>query len=352
MFVRKGTERVASFRIFDVLRHEMERRDGRPARDLYSFEFKDWVSVVPLTDDGQIVFVRQYRAGVDAPTLEVPGGVIDPGEEPALAATRELREETGYGEGRLVSLGWAHPNPVLQNNKHHMFAMHGARCLGRPEFDDNEHCELVLLPRADLDRAIQEGAITHALVLLALARAVAGDPDALGEQVSRGENSALGFERREPGRSAPEVPWGWGPVPGLPRRGGGEAPEDKGIVPGGEAASARSAGLAKVGPDFGQAALARFPRGREMTEPGPMVSAGEIFALLAKMEEQKAQKVIELARRIKPGLTAEDIRNPHDFPELHDMDWHFEDGQLAGIQSVVTAVRALLGDDPSSTAAR
>jgi hypothetical protein len=67
----------------------------------------------------------------------------------------------------------------------------------------------------------------------------------------------------------------------------------------------------------------------------------EVLSLLADMEALQARKVIELARRLCPGLTAEDIRNPHDFPELDDTDWHFEDGQLAGIQSVVTALRAL-----------
>ena len=67
----------------------------------------------------------------------------------------------------------------------------------------------------------------------------------------------------------------------------------------------------------------------------------EVMSLLTGMEELQARKVIELARRLRPGLTAEDIRNPHDFPELDDNDWHFEDGQLAGIQSVITALRAL-----------
>ena len=66
----------------------------------------------------------------------------------------------------------------------------------------------------------------------------------------------------------------------------------------------------------------------------------EVLALLGTMEGLQARKVIDLARRLCPGLTAEDIRNPHDFPELGDTDWHFEDGQLAGIQSVVTALRA------------
>ena len=72
-----------------------------------------------------------------------------------------------------------------------------------------------------------------------------------------------------------------------------------------------------------------------------LASLDEVMLLLSAMEDLQARKVIELARRLKPGLTAEDIRNPHDFPELEDTDWHFEDGQLAGIQSVITALRAL-----------
>jgi hypothetical protein len=67
----------------------------------------------------------------------------------------------------------------------------------------------------------------------------------------------------------------------------------------------------------------------------------EVLVLLSRMEELQARKVIDLACRLRPGLTAEDIKNPHDFPALDDTDWHFEDGQLAGIQSVTAAVRAL-----------
>jgi hypothetical protein len=67
----------------------------------------------------------------------------------------------------------------------------------------------------------------------------------------------------------------------------------------------------------------------------------KVLALLSSMEAAQADKVIALARRLKPGLTAEDIRNPHDFPDLDDTDWHFEDGQLAGIQSVRFAIASL-----------
>ena len=66
----------------------------------------------------------------------------------------------------------------------------------------------------------------------------------------------------------------------------------------------------------------------------------ELDALVAELEELQLRKVFELARRLKPNLTLEDIRNPHDFPELDDADWHYEDGVLTGIQAVASAVRA------------
>jgi hypothetical protein len=62
--------------------------------------------------------------------------------------------------------------------------------------------------------------------------------------------------------------------------------------------------------------------------------------LILEVEQGQRHKVLELARRLRPGLTSEDISNPHDFPELEDGDWQYEDGVLAGIQSVLAAVRA------------
>ena len=72
----------------------------------------------------------------------------------------------------------------------------------------------------------------------------------------------------------------------------------------------------------------------------------EIDKLLRDMEDLQAEKVIALARRLKPGLTLEDIKNPHDFPELDDKDWHYADGVLTGIQSVASAIRAALLESP------
>ncbi len=66
----------------------------------------------------------------------------------------------------------------------------------------------------------------------------------------------------------------------------------------------------------------------------------EIEELVQELEEHQRRKVVELARRLRPGLTLEDVLNPHDFPELSDPDWQFEDGMLAGIQGVAAALRS------------
>ena len=78
----------------------------------------------------------------------------------------------------------------------------------------------------------------------------------------------------------------------------------------------------------------------ESNEASTTVTWEELDAILGAMEELQSGKVIALARRLKPGLTLEDVRNPHDFPELGDPDWHYEDGILTGIQSVRAALRA------------
>lgn len=71
----------------------------------------------------------------------------------------------------------------------------------------------------------------------------------------------------------------------------------------------------------------------------------EVERALAETEELHRTKVLDLARRLKPGLTGEDIQNPHDFPELHDPDWHYADGILTGVQTIASALRAMRRDE-------
>ena len=157
--------------VFDVAEADYTRADGL-AKTMTTLLTPDWANVVALTDDDTLVLVRQFRPGPCVETLETPGGVIDPGESPSLAAARELVEETGYVARELVSLGSAHPNPALQDNRIHFFLALGASRAHAPRFDDGgEECEVVLVPRADLERLLENGVFSHALCWAALARA-------------------------------------------------------------------------------------------------------------------------------------------------------------------------------------
>jgi 8-oxo-dGTP pyrophosphatase MutT (NUDIX family) len=163
--VSRGPER--DYTILKVREDQVEDPRNGSLHPRVLIDAADWVNIIPVTPDGKVVLIRQFRFGVWAPTLEIPGGVVDPGEEPAAAAARELEEETGYRPGRLQPLGWVHPNPALQANRCHSFL--GLDCAqahgGRPE--SGEDIRVELRDRAEIPRLIRDGEITHSLVLTA-----------------------------------------------------------------------------------------------------------------------------------------------------------------------------------------
>ena len=128
----------------------------------------DWVTVVALTSEGQAVLIRQFRIGIESNTLEVPGGVVEPGEDPAAAAARELLEETGFRAAELVHIGSVHPNPALQTNVCHSYLALGCQRVHGGAPDAGEDIEVVVVPASALQRLVREGAITHALAVNAV----------------------------------------------------------------------------------------------------------------------------------------------------------------------------------------
>ncbi len=167
---RTRTHELADYGVFTVQRHEMEDGAGKPRRAVHCFTCPDWCNVIALTPADEVVMIWQYRFGTDTMTLEVPGGVIDPGEDPALAAERELREESGFAADGFELLVATEPNPALQGNRCFTYLARGARPAFETEFDDLEECEPVLVPLDALPRLLDEGAVTHALVLCGLER--------------------------------------------------------------------------------------------------------------------------------------------------------------------------------------
>ena len=165
---RLGRTHHGHYRVFDLYEDRVRAPHTGTEHDFVRIEARDWVNVLPVTPDGRFVFVRQYRHGTDAVSLEIPGGIIDPHDaSPEEAARRELREETGFSSEVLVRLGVVDTNPALFNNRCFTVLARGVRPVSAVAFDETEDLEVVLVDPADVPGLVQRGIITHALVVAA-----------------------------------------------------------------------------------------------------------------------------------------------------------------------------------------
>jgi 8-oxo-dGTP pyrophosphatase MutT (NUDIX family) len=146
-----------------------QRRSPHTGRHhaFYRLQGPDWVNVVAFTRAGELLVVEQFRHGIDAPTLEVPGGGCDAGEAPAEAARRELREETGFVSERWTFLGAATPNPATQNNRCHTFLALDCEPDGALALDPAEELQVWACAWPEWQARMRQGEIHHALVLSA-----------------------------------------------------------------------------------------------------------------------------------------------------------------------------------------
>jgi len=173
---RLGGEVVFDATIFR-LRRDAYEFGGEPTHPYYVLESPPWINVVPLTPEREVVLVRQYRHGIEGPSLEVPGGLADPGEDPAAAAVRELREETGYAGAPPQLLAAVTSNPAILTNRTHCFVVPGARPVAPPTPDPHEELEVEVVPVARLLPLIRSGEIHHSLSVVALTLFLLADAD-------------------------------------------------------------------------------------------------------------------------------------------------------------------------------
>lgn len=242
------TRSLFETRVFELLqRHAINPRTGQEL-PFFVFDSVDWINVFPMLDDRRVLMVRQFRQGTRQVTLEIPGGMVNPGEAPEVGARRELLEETGYEADELEQIGVVHSNPAIQTNSTYTYVARGLRRVAELDQDDAEDIEVVEVPVADFGRLVDDGTITHSLVIAAF------------------------YWLEHEGRLSEKLE-----------------------------------------------------------------------ATLDELVQGQTDRVAALAKRLNARLTAEDLRNPQDFPELAaDPDFNYQDGYLAGVEAARLAVKRLL----------
>ncbi|MFO7661716.1 MAG: NUDIX hydrolase [Chloroflexota bacterium] len=162
-----GSEHLGDFRIFGIRQDTSRSPRTGLTHTFYVLESPDWINVIPLTPEGKVVMIHQYRHGIEEITLEVPGGMVDDDEEPAVSAARELSEETGFEADSFIHLGTVSPNPAFINNRCHSYLALNARSVAKKRLDGAEDIWYEEISLADIPELIRAGRITHSLTIIA-----------------------------------------------------------------------------------------------------------------------------------------------------------------------------------------
>ena len=166
---RIDSKQLGDFRIFSIRSDQkVSPRNGQP-HDFFIIDCVNWVNVIAVTPDEQLVMVEQYRHGSNTVELEIPGGTMDATDASPLAAgVRELREETGYEGTDARIIGRVFPNPAIMSNSCYTVLVENCRPQHPVEFDSGEDLLTKLVPAGQIPRLLAEGKIQHSLVVVAL----------------------------------------------------------------------------------------------------------------------------------------------------------------------------------------
>lgn len=169
-WILTASREEAAYPIFNLRIDQARSPRTNRLHDFYVLESPDWVNVIPLTANDEVVLIRQYRHGLREVTLEIPGGLVEDSDSSMEAARRELREETGYEAAELILLGCVHPNPAFLNNQCMTYLAKDVFPVGEQEQDDKEDIEVLLKPLEAIPDLIRDRQITHSLILAAFYR--------------------------------------------------------------------------------------------------------------------------------------------------------------------------------------
>ena len=166
----KESRCAGDYKIFKVRSDRRTSPRTGKEHEFFVIESVDWCNVIALTPDNQLVMVEQYRQGTNLIELELPGGMIDPGEGPLETAARELREETGYAGDTPETVGFVYANPAIMNNKAHTTVIRNAAKQYDTQLDAGEDLITRLVPLVEIPKLIGDDTISHSLMVAALCR--------------------------------------------------------------------------------------------------------------------------------------------------------------------------------------
>ena len=160
-----SSKKVFEDRWFKARADACQFPDGRIIDPYYVVELPNWANAVVVTPNNEIVLVKQYRYPVNAVTLELPGGVINEGEDPMVAALRETQEETGYTSNQIQLICKTAPNPAINDNTAYFYLIENAVPTAHTNPDFFEDIEVVLYSKKDLIQLLQQNKIMHGVQL-------------------------------------------------------------------------------------------------------------------------------------------------------------------------------------------
>ncbi|PHN04971.1 NUDIX hydrolase [Flavilitoribacter nigricans] len=165
---RLSSEVGPDLKLFRARWDEMQNPRNEKSQKMIILQSKDAVNVVAVSPQKTIVFVRQYRFGIEDFTLELPGGLLNHDEEVIPAAKRELREETGYVSENWEELGKVASNPVFMDSYIFHYLAENANAKFELALDDGEDVEIVEIPIEEVKKMLNAGTFQHPHTISAL----------------------------------------------------------------------------------------------------------------------------------------------------------------------------------------